>query len=102
MSNLLIINALICLAGLGLGAYTFIRHLQAFTAAKTPIVDAWLVAVGSLAWLVALYVSFDEHSVTHLELFSRGLFLVYWTGDILKVQRHCIKVRKRLRVKRDI
>ncbi|AWY20338.1 hypothetical protein LP123_07570 [Moraxella bovis] len=97
MSNMLIINALICVVGFGLGAYTFIRHLQAFSHAKTPTVDSWLVAVGTLAWSVALYASFDDNNITHAELFCRVLFLVYWIGDILKVQKHCIKIRRRFR-----
>lgn len=96
MSNLLIINALICGIGFGVGVHTFIKHLKAFSSEKTPVVEAWLVAVGMLAWSVVLYASFDEPTITRLEVFSRLLFLIYWVGGILKVQKQCIKIRRHL------
>lgn len=94
MTDLMTINIMICVAGFGIGAYTFIRHLKAFSAAKTPSVDAWLVTVGMLGWSMMLYASFDDYVITHLEIFSRALILIYWVGDILKVQKHCLKVRR--------
>lgn len=96
MSNLLIINALICAIGFFVGVHTFIKHLKAFSSEKTPVVEAWLVAVGMLAWSVVLYASFDEPIITRLEVFSRLLFLIYWVGGILKVQKQCIKIRRHL------
>lgn len=96
MSNLLIINALICGIGFGVGVHTFIKHLKAFSSEKTPVVEAWLVAVVMLAWSVVLYASFDEPVITRLEIFSRLLFLIYWVGGILKVQKQCIKIRRHL------
>lgn len=94
MSNLIMMNAVICMVGFGIGVYTFIRHLKAFSTAKTPSVDAWLVTVGMLGWSIMLYASFDDYAMTHLEIFSRALILIYWVGDILKVQKHCLKVRR--------
>ena len=97
MSDMLIINALICIMGFTLGGYTFIHHLQAFSHAKTPIVDSWLVSVGTLGWSVLLYASLDERGLTAVDVFSHGLLLIFWTGNLLKVQKHCIKIRKRFR-----
>lgn len=94
------LNIAVCATALTAGIYTFAKHLNAFNHGKTPVADAWLVAVGTLAWSVALYASFDDQNITHAELFCRVLFLVYWTGDILKVQKHCIKIRRRFRCNR--
>ncbi|OPH36519.1 hypothetical protein [Moraxella lacunata] len=99
MSNLLIVNAFVCVVGFLMGVYTFIKHLKAFSTAKTPVVDAWLMSIGMLAWSIMLYASFDDPIITRLEVFSRFLFLVYWVGDILKVQKHYIKIRRRFRRK---
>lgn len=96
MSNLIIINTVICLVGFFVGVHTFIKYLKAFSAEKTPVVEAWLVAVGMLGWSVVLYASFDEPIITRLEIFSRLLFLIYWVGGILKVQKQCIKIRRHL------
>ena len=64
---------------------------------KTPIMDAWLVSVGTLGWSVLLYASIDEHELTAVDVFSHGLLLIFWVGNLLKVQKHCIKIRKRFR-----
>ena len=95
MSNLLIVNAFVCVVGFLVGVYTFVKHLKAFSTAKTPVVDAWLVSIGMLAWSVMLYASFDDPIITRLEVFSRFLFLVYWVGGILRVQKHCARIRRR-------
>ena len=98
MSSLMIFNTCICLTGFLIGAYTFVKHLKAFSQVKTPTVDACFVSFGTLGWSVFLYVSFTD-TATHLEIFSRVLILVYWIGDILKVQKHCLKLRRLKRQK---
>lgn len=95
---MMMFNVMICVMGFGVGAYTFIRHLNAFSGQiKTPTVDAWLTAVGTLGWSVLLYASFDEPIITEMEVFSRVLIFVYWVGTLLKIQKHCLRLRQRLR-----
>lgn len=95
MSNLLIANAFVCVAGFLMGVYTFIKHLKVFSVTKTPVTDAWLVSIGMLTWSIMLYASFNEPIITHLEVLSRFLLLVYWVGGILRVQKYCARIRRR-------
>ena len=95
---MLTINIILCVIGFTLGGYTFVRHLKGFNKkVKTPTVDAWLTAVGTLGWSVLLYASIDEHGLTAVDVFSHGLLLIFWVGNLLKVQKHCLRFRKRFR-----
>ena len=100
MSDVVLFNVLMCLVGFGVGAYTFIKHLNAFNkGAKTPTADAWLVAVGTRGWSVLLYASIDDPIITGIEMVSRVLIFVYWLGTLLRVQKHCLRLRQRMRLK---
>lgn len=99
-------NSIVCAAGLGLGVYTLIKHLNALNHSKTPTAHALLIAVGSLAWSVALFSSvstmyalrtFESESIglSRAEALTNFLVLVYWCGAVLQVQRYCIKIRRR-------
>lgn len=100
MVSALVINALMCTVGFVIGAYTFVKHLKAFNKnAKTPPADAWIVAVGTLGWSVLLYASIDDPMITDIEMTSRMLIFVYWIGTLLKIQKHCLKLRQRIRKK---
>lgn len=91
-------NALICIVGFVIGVYTFVKHLKAFTQkVKTPPADAWLVAVGTLGWSVLLYASINEPVIDDIEMTSRVLLFVYWVGTLLKIQKHCLRLRIRLK-----
>lgn len=112
-----IVNLAICLLGLGFGAYTFVRHLNAFNEQRTDAVNAWLVSVGCLAWSVQFYESlgFVLRTMNYAQLgsyltpslpdgtvFAHALFLIFWCGVLLQVQKHCVKVRRRLmRIKQN-
>lgn len=100
MSDVIVFNALMCMVGFIVGAYTFIKHLKAFNkGVKTPTADAWLVAVGTMGWSILLYASIDDHIITDMEMVSRVLIFVYWLGTLLKVQKHCLRLRQRMRLK---
>ena len=95
---MLTINIILCVIGFTLGGYTFIRHLKGFNKkVKTPTADAWLVAVGILGWLVLLYAGLDGQGLTSIDVLSHALLLMFWVGNLLKVQKHCLKFRKRFR-----
>ena len=94
--------------GLLVGLYTFIRHLNAMSEHKTQAADAWLVSVGLLAWLTMSYAMLHgiaEHrtldpyelGIDRVETLSSVLFLIYWIGMLLQVQKHCIKLKIRRR-----
>ena len=102
------VNIVICGVALGLGVYTFVKHLDGFGKGNTPAVDAWLVAVGTLAWSVWLLDNIQsaielgslysqEIGLSGAEAFGNVLLFIYWTGTLLKVQKHCIKLRIRQR-----
>ncbi|WP_049237400.1 hypothetical protein [Moraxella canis] len=101
-------NSIVCSVGLGLGIYTLIRHLNALNHSKTPTAHAWLIAVGSLAWSVALFSSvssmyalrtFESESIglSRAEVLTNFLILIYWCGAVLQVQRYCTKLKIRRR-----
>lgn len=100
----MMINILICLVSMAVGIYTFIRHLNAFNNGKTSAVDAWLVAVGTMAWSLALYanlyfyqyVLWSHHIITLIHAF----FMIYWVGDNLKIQRHCMRHIRKIKLKK--
>lgn len=96
------------IVGLSVGLYTFIRHLNALSKHKTQAADAWLVSVGSLAWLIMSYAMLHgiiEHrtldpyelGIGRVETLSSVLFLIYWIGMLLQVQKHCLKIKLRKR-----
>lgn len=102
------INSAVCAVGLGLGVYTLIKHLNALNHGKTPVAHAWLIAVGSLAWSVALLsnmtVMYEVQSLEHehiglsrAEALTNFLVLVYWCGAVLQVQRYCVRLKIRRR-----
>lgn len=99
-------NFIICLLGTLLGFVMLIKHLKIFSTDKTPTVDAWLVAVGTLAWTLFLYSAHDSLTVNTAwvdeatdqytaTVLARALFLAYWAGDMLKIKRHCLTLLKR-------
>ena len=95
---MLTINIIFCVIGFTLGGYTFVRHLKGFNKrVKTPTTDAWLVAVGTLGWSVLLYASLDGYGLIAVDVFSHGLLLIFWVGNLLKVQNRCLKLRLRKR-----
>lgn len=61
---------------------------------KTPSVDSWLVFVGTLAWSVLLFSDIGNR-LSHEELLARVLFFVFWCGQLLKVKRYCLLIKKR-------
>lgn len=77
------------------GVYTFIKHLNAFNRNKTSAVDAWLVMVGVMGWSLVLYGNIGDSQTS--ELGGYLLFLIYWVGDNLKIQHHCIKYRRKFK-----
>lgn len=91
-------NVLICLFAMAVGVYTFVKHLNAFNADRTSAVDAWLVAVGTMAWSFALYANLNfgddiallSHIVAPIHIFA----LICWVGDNLKIQKHCRRFLK--------
>lgn len=99
-------NFIICLLGTFFGFVMLIKHLKIFSKDKTPTVDAWLVAVGTLAWTLFLYNAYDsmiadtqwideatdQYTATVL---ARALFLIYWVGDLLKIKKHCLTLLRR-------
>lgn len=86
----------IYVVGLMVGIYTFIRHLRVFSKTKTPSADAWLVAVGMMGWSVLLYASLDEPTITSTQRLAHMLCLVYWVGSLLQIQKHCLRIRRKL------
>lgn len=95
---MIVINTVLCAIGFLLGGYTFIKHLKGFNhRVKTPTSDAWLVAVGTLGWSVLLYASLDEPELSGIDVFSHALILIFWVGNLLKVQKHCLRFRKRFK-----
>ncbi len=103
-----VINSAVCVIGLSFGVYTLIKHLNALNHGKTPVAHAWLIAVGSLAWSVALLSNItvmyemrtleSEHiGLSRAEALTNFLVLVYWCGAVLQVQRYCIKLKIRRR-----
>lgn len=92
-------NILMCIVGILVGVYTFVRHLNGFNRAKTVAVDAWLVCVGIFGWGMLLYANldFDKYVPSASVNLVHGLFLAYWVGDNLKIQHHCLRYRKKLR-----
>lgn len=103
---MILTNFVICLVGVVLGFLMLIRHLKIFSDDKTPTVDAWLVAVGTLAWTLFLYNAYDSLMTDTLwidenteqytaNVLARALFLIYWVGDLLKIKRHCLTLLKR-------
>lgn len=101
MTNLVLLNVLLCGIGFLVGAYTFVKHLKTFNKlVKTPSADAWLVSVGTLGWSILLYASIDDpmiSDISDIEMISRVLIFVYWVGTLLKVQKHCLRLRQRLK-----
>lgn len=94
MANL----AMICVLAMAIGVYTFTKHLKAFSnKTKTPAKDAWLLMVGVLGWSFFLHYAIvrDETSLYSMAV----VWLIYWIGDNLKIQRHCVNLLKR-RLKR--
>lgn len=95
---MVIFSASICAVAMAIGAYTFVKHLNAFSKdKKTPSVDAWLVAVGTLGWSVLLYASINNVVLTGIEIVSYILIFIYWIGTLLQIQKHCLRLRQRLR-----
>lgn len=104
-----IINVATCGLGLMLGVYTFVRHLKAFSSRdKTPSVDAWLIAMGIMAWSIALFVNVqdmielqslesEEIGLSGAQTMANVLMLIYWVGAILQIQKHCLKIKLRKR-----
>ena len=89
------LNIAVCATALTAGIYTFAKHLNAFNHGKTPFADAWLTAVGTLGWSVLLYASLDEHGLTAVDVFGHALLLIFWVGNLLKVQKYGLRFRKR-------
>lgn len=102
------VNLLCCLLGLLAGLWALYRDLGIFTSqTKTPVVEAWLVSMGTLAWAVALYSNIEgmANNSFYVESYIIGLsdaealanvfMLIYWLGDMLKVQKYCLRLRKR-------
>lgn len=112
-TTLAVVNLAICGTAVGLGWYVLIKDLKVFTkASKTPTVDSWLVFVGVLGWGVALYMAIDAiyGHMWHDEpvriyggnVFARVLLLIYWIGDLLKIQEHCkLNFKKLLQQRRQ-
>ncbi|AKG15629.2 hypothetical protein [Moraxella bovoculi] len=95
---MIVISIVLCTIGFLLGGYTFIKHLKGFNhRVKTPTSDAWLVAVGTLGWSVLLYASLDDPELSGIDVFSHALILIFWVGSLLKVQKHCLRFRKRFK-----
>ena len=87
------LNIAVCATALVVGVYTFTRHLNAFNHNKTPTVDAWLVAVGTLAWSLALYANIQDMSafgsmdsdkigLSTAQTLTNALMLCFWLGVI--------------------
>lgn len=95
MSNL-IVHGVLCWVGLGVGLYTFIRHLNGFNKDSTPPADAWLIMVGMLLWSVVGYRGLIE-GVSDMDLFASGLLLILWVGFTLQIRQHCLRLRLKLR-----
>lgn len=102
------VNIVICGVAFVLGIYTFIRHLSAFNKGNTPVVDAWLVCVGTMAWSVwlldSVQAAIEQGTIQHqvigvsgAEVFGNVLLFVYWAGTLLQVQKHCIRLKIRQR-----
>lgn len=89
-------NVFICVVAMAVGVYTFIKHLNGFNHRNTSAIDAWLVAVGTMGWSLILYGNFGEQGQMARWL-GYVLFLVYWVGDNLKIQHHCIRYRRKFR-----
>ncbi|MFB6347877.1 hypothetical protein ACFBZI_07710 [Moraxella sp. ZJ142] len=98
------VNVACCVAGLSVGLYTFIKH------ANDHVTDTWLVSVGNLAWAMMGYSILDqffEHldpfeiTFTRVETFARILFLIYWCGVLLQVQKHCLRYKLKKRKKHE-
>lgn len=106
-----VVNLTVCTLGMILGACVFVRDLKAFNKDnKTPSIDAWLVAVGTLAWSITLYSTYDGivyyHSYTSSDIGLSGaealgnlLLFIYWCGQLLKIKHYC---RNRLKRKKQI
>lgn len=96
MNNILIL----CVLAMMVGIYTFIKHLNAFNAQKTPAKDAWLLAVGVLGWSLMLHflIARDDTSLYA----TITMWFVYWIGDNLKIQQYCKQyyIRYLKRIKR--
>lgn len=101
-------NVTCCLIGMMIGVYTMIRHLNIFNHGKTPSIDTWLVAVGTLAWSLALYanlqdvaiagsVDSDKIGLSVAQTLANTFMLFFWLGIVLQVQKHCLKLKLRKR-----
>lgn len=103
-------NFITCLIGTLVGMVSLVRHLHIFSNHKRTIFsDAWLVAVGTLAWSLLLYSSIDslitetmwlDETSTQYQaaVLARVLILIYWIGDILKIKRYCLNLAKKKRL----
>lgn len=88
-------NVIICVLAMIVGTYTFIKHLNAFNSRKTSAVDAWLVAVGVMGWSLVLYGNINNNP--NGEMVGYVMWFIYWVGDNLKIQHHCIKYRRKFK-----
>ena len=102
------LNIAVCATALTAGIYTFAKHLNVFSHGKTPVADAWLVAVGTLAWSLALYanlqdvaiagsVDSDKIGLSVAQALANTFMLFFWLGIVLQVQKHCLKLKLRKR-----
>lgn len=88
---------IVSLLGFVLGCIVLNNNLGIFNKnVKTPSVDSWLVFVGTLAWSLLLFAEV-YHQVVLLpeEMFAKALFFVFWCGQLLKVKRYCLQLKKR-------
>lgn len=88
---------IVSLLGFFLGCVALINNLGIFNKnVKTPSIDSWLVFVGTLAWSLMLFSEvYHDVRFSPEEVFARVLFFVFWCGQLLKVKRYCLLIKKR-------
>lgn len=101
---MIISNIIVSLLGFLLGFLVLKNNLAIFNKhLKTPVVETWLVMVGTLAWSLALFSAigclFDSrqfaNNLSHQDMLARCLFFIFWCGQLLKVKKYCLIMRKR-------
>lgn len=88
---------IVSLLGFILGCIVLNNNLGIFNKnVKTPSVDSWLVFVGTLAWSLLLFAEvYRQVMLLPEEMIAKVLFFVFWCGQLLKVKRYCLLIKKR-------
>lgn len=87
--------------GFSLGLVVLVNNLRVFSSqSRSPVMESWLVLVGTLAWSLIFFTEIWQDALVSIEVvFARFLFFVFWCGQLLRVKRYCLILKKRRMLK---